>query len=51
MGTGYQQWFWSIVLADNPVVVGKHLITIEGLGNVDHPHPLQERIAKLHGSQ
>ncbi|KPI38037.1 Xanthine dehydrogenase [Cyphellophora attinorum] len=32
-------------------VVGKHLITIEGLGSVDHPHPLQERIAKLHGSQ
>ncbi|RVX70089.1 hypothetical protein B0A52_06261 [Exophiala mesophila] len=32
-------------------VVGKHLITVEGLGNVDNPHPLQERIAKLHGSQ
>jgi xanthine dehydrogenase/oxidase len=32
-------------------VVGKHLITVEGLGNVDRPHPLQERIAKLHGSQ
>ncbi|KAH8586412.1 xanthine dehydrogenase [Bisporella sp. PMI_857] len=32
-------------------VVGKHLITIEGLGNVDNPHPLQERMAKLHGSQ
>ncbi|KAF2133020.1 xanthine dehydrogenase/oxidase [Dothidotthia symphoricarpi CBS 119687] len=32
-------------------VDGKHVITIEGLGNVDRPHPLQERIAKLHGSQ
>ncbi|APA12942.1 hypothetical protein sscle_10g077120 [Sclerotinia sclerotiorum 1980 UF-70] len=32
-------------------VVGKHVITIEGLGNAEHPHPLQERIAKLHGSQ
>ncbi|KAL6240662.1 hypothetical protein RBB50_012372 [Rhinocladiella similis] len=32
-------------------VVGKHLITVEGLGTVDSPHPLQERIAKLHGSQ
>ncbi|KAL4971527.1 Molybdopterin-binding domain of aldehyde dehydrogenase-domain-containing protein [Aspergillus desertorum] len=32
-------------------VSGKHVITIEGLGTVDHPHPLQERIAKLHGSQ
>ncbi|KAK0660927.1 Xanthine dehydrogenase [Lasiodiplodia hormozganensis] len=32
-------------------VDGKHLITIEGLGTVDKPHPLQERIAKLHGSQ
>ncbi|KAA8570961.1 hypothetical protein EYC84_000337 [Monilinia fructicola] len=31
--------------------VGKHVITIEGIGDADHPHPLQERIAKLHGSQ
>jgi xanthine dehydrogenase/oxidase len=30
---------------------GKHVITVEGIGNVDNPHPLQERIAKLHGSQ
>ncbi|KAF1952790.1 xanthine dehydrogenase/oxidase [Byssothecium circinans] len=30
---------------------GKHVITVEGIGNVDRPHPLQERIAKLHGSQ
>lgn len=27
------------------------MITIEGLGDVENPHPLQERIAKLHGSQ
>jgi xanthine dehydrogenase iron-sulfur cluster and FAD-binding subunit A len=33
------------------VVVGKHVITVEGIGNVDNPHPLQERLAKLHGSQ
>jgi xanthine dehydrogenase/oxidase len=32
-------------------VEGKHIITVEGIGNVDRPHPLQERIAKLHGSQ
>lgn len=32
-------------------VDGKHVITIEGIGNVDRPHSLQERIAKLHGSQ
>ncbi|KAE8449862.1 hypothetical protein EG329_007339 [Mollisiaceae sp. DMI_Dod_QoI] len=32
-------------------VIGKHVITVEGLGNIDHPHPLQERMAKLHGSQ
>ncbi|RAL03265.1 xanthine dehydrogenase [Aspergillus ibericus CBS 121593] len=32
-------------------VAGKHVITVEGLGNIDHPHPLQERLAKLHGSQ
>jgi xanthine dehydrogenase/oxidase len=33
------------------VVTGKHVITVEGLGNIDNPHPLQERMAKLHGSQ
>lgn len=27
------------------------MITIEGLGTASHPHPLQERLAKLHGSQ
>ncbi|OOF93955.1 hypothetical protein ASPCADRAFT_172899 [Aspergillus carbonarius ITEM 5010] len=32
-------------------VAGKHVITVEGLGNIDHPHPLQERLGKLHGSQ
>ncbi|KEF58499.1 xanthine dehydrogenase HxA [Exophiala aquamarina CBS 119918] len=32
-------------------VVGKHLITIEGLGDCHTQHPLQERIARLHGSQ
>jgi xanthine dehydrogenase/oxidase len=30
---------------------GKHIVTIEGIGSVEKPHPLQERIAKLHGSQ
>jgi len=33
------------------IVVGKHVITIEGLGTVENPHPLQERMGKLHGSQ
>lgn len=32
-------------------VDGKHVITIEGVGNVDRPHPAQERIAKGNGSQ
>ncbi|PWW71580.1 xanthine dehydrogenase [Tuber magnatum] len=32
-------------------VEGKHVITIEALGTSANPHPLQERIAKLHGSQ
>ncbi|GES98695.1 xanthine dehydrogenase [Rhizophagus clarus] len=32
-------------------VDGKHVITIEGIGNVKNPHPVQERIALLHGSQ
>ncbi|KAJ2558682.1 hypothetical protein EV175_000675 [Coemansia sp. RSA 1933] len=30
---------------------GKHVITVEGLGTSSKPHPVQERIALLHGSQ
>ncbi|KAK7429576.1 hypothetical protein QQZ08_003955 [Neonectria magnoliae] len=30
---------------------GKHVITIEGIGNTQRPHPTQERIAKGNGSQ
>ncbi|KAF2089817.1 xanthine dehydrogenase/oxidase [Saccharata proteae CBS 121410] len=32
-------------------VDGKHVITVEGIGNVKRPHPTQERIAKMNGSQ
>jgi xanthine dehydrogenase/oxidase len=32
-------------------VDGKHVITVEGIGNVKRPHPTQERIAKSNGSQ
>nr|OQO27150.1 Xanthine dehydrogenase [Rachicladosporium sp. CCFEE 5018]OQO28592.1 Xanthine dehydrogenase [Rachicladosporium sp. CCFEE 5018] len=32
-------------------VDGKHVITVEGIGKVDKPHPVQERIAKGNGSQ
>ena len=32
-------------------VDGKHVITVEGIGNSKRPHPVQERIAKWHGSQ
>lgn len=32
-------------------VDGKHVITVEGVGNVGKPHPVQERIAKMDGSQ
>jgi xanthine dehydrogenase/oxidase len=32
-------------------VDGKHVITVEGIGNVNKPHPTQERIAKSNGSQ
>jgi len=32
-------------------VDGKHVITIEGIGNTKRPHPTQERIAKSNGSQ
>ncbi|KAJ3223048.1 hypothetical protein HK099_001575 [Clydaea vesicula] len=30
---------------------GKHVITVEGLGNTQNPHPVQEKIANFHGSQ
>ncbi|KAL7799885.1 xanthine dehydrogenase [Trichoderma ceciliae] len=30
---------------------GKHVVTIEGIGNTERPHPAQERVAKSHGSQ
>ncbi|KAM4060647.1 molybdopterin-binding domain of aldehyde dehydrogenase [Hirsutella rhossiliensis] len=30
---------------------GKHVITIEGIGNTQRPHPAQERVAKGNGSQ
>jgi len=32
-------------------VDGKHVITVEGIGNVKRPHPAQERVAKGNGSQ
>lgn len=32
-------------------VDGKHVITVEGIGNVKNPHPAQERIARGSGSQ
>ncbi|KAK5656257.1 hypothetical protein OQA88_5019 [Cercophora sp. LCS_1] len=38
-------------LAPLASVDGKHVITIEGIGNVKQPHPAQERVAKSHGSQ
>ncbi|KAK1761224.1 molybdopterin binding aldehyde oxidase/xanthine dehydrogenase [Echria macrotheca] len=38
-------------LAPLASVDGKHVITIEGIGNVKKPHPAQERVAKSHGSQ
>ena len=33
------------------LVEGKHVLTIEALGTAANPHPLQERIVKLHGAQ
>lgn len=32
-------------------VDGKHVITVEGLGNSENPHPLQERLWMMNGSQ
>ncbi|KIH93528.1 xanthine dehydrogenase/oxidase [Sporothrix brasiliensis 5110] len=38
-------------LAPLASVDGKHVITIEGIGNVNKPHPAQERVAQGNGSQ
>ncbi|RPA87015.1 xanthine dehydrogenase-like protein [Ascobolus immersus RN42] len=38
-------------LAPLASVDGKHVITVEGIGSSQRPHPTQERIAKFHGSQ
>ncbi|CAK7219419.1 hypothetical protein SBRCBS47491_003837 [Sporothrix bragantina] len=38
-------------LAPLASVDGKHVITIEGIGNVKQPHPVQERVARGNGSQ
>jgi len=38
-------------LAPLAMVDGKHVITIEGIGNVKKPHPAQERVARGNGSQ
>ncbi|KAJ1825003.1 hypothetical protein LPJ60_000296 [Coemansia sp. RSA 2675] len=43
----------SVIACLCPLVTidGKHVITVEGLGTSAKPHPVQERIALLHGSQ
>lgn len=38
-------------LAPLASVDGKHVITVEGIGNAKSPHPAQERIARGNGSQ
>ncbi|ETI28697.1 xanthine dehydrogenase [Cladophialophora carrionii CBS 160.54] len=38
-------------LAPLASVDGKHVVTIEGIGNSKHPHPAQQRIAMASGSQ
>ncbi|BGP22254.1 xanthine dehydrogenase/oxidase [Rhodotorula toruloides] len=38
-------------LAPLLILEGKHVITVEGIGSTDNPHPLQERMWKLNGSQ
>lgn len=32
-------------------VDGKHVVTVEGIGNVKNPHPAQQRMAVGNGSQ
>lgn len=38
-------------LAPLASIDGKHVITIEGIGNTKSPHPTQERVARGNGSQ
>jgi xanthine dehydrogenase/oxidase len=38
-------------LAPLCAVDGCHVTTVEGIGSASDPHPVQERMAKLHGSQ
>ncbi|KAJ2907096.1 putative xanthine dehydrogenase protein [Zalerion maritima] len=38
-------------LAPLASIDGKHVITIEGIGNTKSPHPSQERVARANGSQ
>ncbi|KAL8839786.1 MAG: hypothetical protein Q9170_001597 [Blastenia crenularia] len=38
-------------LAPMVSVDGKHVVTVEGIGNVKQPHPAQERVARSSGSQ
>jgi xanthine dehydrogenase/oxidase len=30
---------------------GKHIVTVEGVGSSDNPHPIQERLARMHATQ
>lgn len=44
-------WAVNACLAPIVSVDGRHVITVEGLGDSEHPHPLQERMWRLSGSQ
>ncbi|KAJ7448476.1 xanthine dehydrogenase [Mycena galericulata] len=44
-------WLSNACLAPIVSVDGKHVITVEGVGSPENPHPIQERLWKLSGSQ
>lgn len=50
-GTPYEYKSVNACLLPLISLHGAHVITVEGIGNSLNPHPVQERMAKLFGSQ
>lgn len=50
-GTHYEYKAVNACLLPMVAVHGGHVLTVEGIGTSEDPHPVQERIAKLFGSQ
>ena len=48
---GYEYRAVNACLLPLVAVHGAHVLTVEGIGTSQNPHPIQERIAKMFGSQ